>query len=157
MKLEKYLTKIPLSITSMSKYYNMDKNQKEKIQKKITKFLKDEDKILFAYLHGSFLNERFRDIDIGIYIDANLSKKKVLKYELFLEDELSKKLSYPCDIRVLNHAPLSFKFSVIKHGIILLSKNESRRADFECLSIVEYHDFDFYRTRYLRDALGIKV
>jgi len=141
----------------MRKYHTLDKNQKKNIQKEITNCLRDENKIIFAYLHGSFLKDRFRDIDICIYLNVDFSKKKVLEYELVLEDELSRRLSYPCDVRVLNHAPLSFRFSVIKHGVLLFSKNEIKRADFECLSMVEYHDFDFYRNRYLRDALGIKV
>jgi len=46
---------------------------------------------------------------------------------------------------------------VIKKGVLLFSKDENKRADFECLSMVKYHDFDFYRNRYLRDALGIKL
>ena len=141
----------------MKKYHNLDKNQKKIIQKKITSCLKDEDKIIFAYLHGSFLEDRFRDIDIGIYLNVDLSKKRVLKYELVLEYELTERLLYPCDIRILNHAPLYFRVSVIKKGVLLFSKDENKRADFECLSMVEYHDFDFYRNRYLRDALGIKL
>ena len=141
----------------MRKYYTLDNKQKENIQREIKECLKNENKIVFAYLHGSFLKSRFRDIDIGIYLNVNPPKKKVLEYELVLEDRLSKNLSYPCDVRVLNRAPLSFRFSVIKNNVLLFSKDECRRADFECLSLVEYHDFDIYRNMYLRDALGIKV
>ena len=90
-------------------------------------------------------------------MDKNVSKKEVLKYELHLEEEISGEINFPCDIRVLNKSPLSFRFSVIKNGVILFSKNESKRSDFESLSIVEYHDFNFYRNRYMRSALGIKV
>ena len=141
----------------MKKYYSIDKNGKENIQKRITGSLEKEEKIVFAYLHGSFLKNRFRDIDLAIYLDKSLSKKEILKYELHLEEEISGKINLPCDVRVLNKSPLSFRFSVIKNGIILFSKNESKRSDFECLSIVEYHDFSFYRNRYMRIALGIKV
>jgi uncharacterized protein len=141
----------------MNKYYTITKNEKEKIQKEIIRYLKNKKEIIFVYLHGSFLKDKFRDIDIAIYLDADFTEKKALKYELFLEDELSNKLSYPCDIRILNHTPLSFRFSVIKKGILLFSKNENKRVNFECLSLVKYHDFNFYRKRYLREALGIKV
>lgn len=141
----------------MIKYHKVENNKKEFIQKNITKYLKKDKKIVFAYLHGSFLKEKFRDIDIAIYLNTNFTKKQILKYELDLEEELSRKIDYPCDIRILNNAALSFKFSVIKNGKLLFSKNERNRSDFECLSIVKYHDFDFYRTRYMRDALGLKV
>jgi len=141
----------------MRKCHTLDNKQKENIQREIKECLKNENKIVFVYIHGSFLKSRFRDIDIGIYLNVTPPKKKVLEYELVLEDRLSRNLSYPCDVRVLNRAPLSFRFSVIKHNVLLFSKDECRRADFECLSLVEYHDFDIYRNRYLRDALGIKV
>jgi len=141
----------------MRKIYSIDRNNKENIQKKITNFLEDEERIVFAYLHGSFFKEKFRDIDLAVYLNINLSKKEILKYELHLEREISRKVNYPCDIRVLNNSPLSFRFSVIKNGIILFSRNECKRSDFECLSIVEYHDFNFYRNRYMGSALGIKI
>jgi len=146
-----------LLLLKMEKYYKINKDQKENIQKNITKILFNEKKIVFAYLHGSFLKKRFRDVDIGIYINKDLSNEQILKYELHLEEEISTKINYPIDIRVLNKAPLSFRFSVIKNGIILFSKDESKRTDFECLSLVKYHDFNFYRNRYMRGALGIKI
>lgn len=141
----------------MVKYYKLNKDKKENIQKKITKILKNEKNIVFVYLHGSFLKNRFRDIDLGIYIENHLSKKEILKYELHLEEKLSRNIKYSCDIRILNKAPLSFKFSVIKNGIILFSRDENKRTDFECLSLVKYHDFSFYRNRYMRGAVGIKI
>ncbi|MEF8879628.1 MAG: nucleotidyltransferase domain-containing protein [Candidatus Thermoplasmatota archaeon] len=121
------------------------------------KFLKKEKKIVFAYLHGSFLTDTFRDIDIGIYLSNVDSKKKMLDYELYLEERLNSKTGFVFDIRVLNHAPVSFCYSVIKNGEVLFSRDENQRADFESLSWVKYFDFDFYRKRYMRDALGIKV
>jgi len=148
---------LPIKKTSMIKPKNIDRNQKENIQKKLINLLKNENNILFSYLHGSFLNEAFRDIDIGIFLNKNFSKKKVLTYELSLEEKLIELIPFPCDVRVINNAPLSFKFSVIKNGIILFSKDESKRSDFESLTFVKYHDFDFYRNRYLREAIGIKI
>ncbi len=141
----------------MMKYYTIDKEKKEKIQNKLEYILKKENEIIFSYLHGSFLKKRFRDIDIAIYLKKSISNKKILKYELYLEEKISGELNYTFDVRVLNNAPLSFRFSVIKNGIVLFSKDEVKRSDFECLSFVKYHDFDFYRNRYMRDALGIKV
>ncbi|MBS3749454.1 MAG: hypothetical protein KGY67_07135 [Candidatus Thermoplasmatota archaeon] len=52
----------------------------------------------------------FKDIDISIYINKNLSKKKQLSYELSLEEKLQNIVSYPIDVRILNRAPLSFFF-----------------------------------------------
>lgn len=141
----------------MRKPVKISTNQKRKIQKMIGNILQKEKQIHFSYLHGSFLENMFRDIDIGIYIDKNLSKKKQFSYELSLEKKLQNIVSYPVDVRILNHAPLSFSFSVIKNGIILFSKDENKRIDFETRIFSKYHDFEFYRKRYRREALGIHL
>jgi len=141
----------------MIKYHKITENNRKKIQSEISKYLKKEKNILFVYLHGSFLQKKFRDIDIGIYLSKVFTKKQVLKYELYLETQMSNKFGYEFDVRVLNHAPLSFKFKVIKNSILLFSKDEKIRVDFESLSFVKYHDFELYRNMYLREAFGIKV
>lgn len=141
----------------MRKPAKITTQKKREIQKIITAQLQKEKQILFSYLHGSFLQHEFRDIDIGIYTDKNLSKKKQLSYELSLEEKLQNIVSYPIDVRILNRSPLSFCFSVIKNGTLLFSKDEDKRIDFETITFVKYHDFDFYRERYRREALGIHL
>lgn len=135
------------------KVYTLDKTTKEVIQKRISKALKKREEIIFAYLHGSFLEERFRDVDVAIY----LSTKKNELYALNLERELEDEVGFPVDVRILNNAPLSFKFRVIEQGFLLFSKDEKRRCEFESLTMEEYHDFSFHREIYRRVALGIKV
>jgi len=103
------------------------------------------------------LESSFQDIDIGIYLTKNKSKNNVTKYELALENELERMIGFPVDIRVLNYAPLSFRFNIIKRGTLLFSKDERERTDFECLTVVEYHDFRFYRDLYRREAIGIEI
>jgi len=134
----------------------INKEQKEDIKKKVTDFLQKRPEINFAYLHGSFLESNFRDIDVAVYL-TKISKREALQYELNLESELGKLTGFSADVRMLNHASLSFRFNVVRSGILLFSKDERIRCDFECLTIVEYHDFDFLRKMYRREALGIKV
>ena len=59
-------------------------------------------------------------------------------------------------VRVLNTAPLSFKYNVIKDGIILLVKNDDKMADFQEATIAAYLDFLPYRNIYLEKTLGGK-
>jgi len=134
----------------------INKEQREEIKKKMADFLWENPDIIFAYLHGSFLEDDFRDIDVAVYL-TKISERKALQYELNLENELNKLAGFWADVRILNHAPLSFRFNVIKSGILLFSKDERVRCDFECLTIVEYHDLDFLRSIYRKEALGIKV
>lgn len=139
------------------KTYKIDENKRKEIKKKVISTLKIKEEIIFAYIHGSFLKGYFRDVDVAIYLKKMGSKKENLQYELSLERELERSICFPVDIRIINHAPLSFRFKVIKNSVLLFSKDEGIRSDFECLSIVEYHDFNFIRKVYGREALGIKI
>ena len=139
------------------KVYTVSEKNGNKIQKRISDILENRKEITFAYLHGSFLSDVFRDIDIAIYLnDANKrDKKDILKYEITLERMLEDEIGLPVDVRVLNNAPLFFQFEVISKGKLLFSKNENLRCDFESLIIVKHHDFNFFRKIYRREALGI--
>ena len=130
---------------------------KVRIKSEIKKILKTMPNILFAYIHGSFLKEKFRDIDVAIYLDKEYDKKTILKKELELEEILGRKIKYPVDVRVLNNSPLSFRFNVIKYGEVLFSKNEDVRSDFEALTISEYHDFAYFRRAYMKEALNLEL
>lgn len=140
----------------MTKIYKITNNQIAEVQNKVKCFLEQRGEIMFAYLHGSFSGKNFRDIDIAVFL-IERGKGGILQYELNLENELKDLTGFLTDVRVLNHAPLSFRFNVIKNGILLFSRDEAVRSDFECLSIVEYHDLDFLRKTYREEALGVKV
>jgi len=135
----------------------MDKGGKKKIEKTIRKVLTKRNEISFAYLHGSFPKEaRFRDIDVAVYLE-NIPAS-ILEYELQLETELMTAVGkHIIDVRVLNTAPLSFRYNVIKQGMILLVKNEDKRVDFQEKTISAYLDFLPFRNMYLEGTLGVKI
>ncbi len=60
--------------------------EKEEIVRKIVEVLKNEEKVAFAYLFGSFLfGKYFNDIDLAVYVvgkvDTNFEEKLALKLE----------------------------------------------------------------------------
>jgi len=129
-------------------------SKKEKVKEKITYLLKRREEVVFSYIYGSFTEGDFRDIDIAVYLR---DEEKSLPYELNMERRIEDAIGFPADVRILNHAPLCFRFNVIKNGSLLFSRNDKIRCDFECLSIVEYHDFDYLMSTHRREALGIKI
>lgn len=140
----------------MKRIHRIIKSQSLEIGREITSFLESKEEIVFAYLHGSFLTGNFRDIDMALFLTGR-GNNQILQYELEMGNRLEKITKFPSDVRVLNYAPLPFRFNVIKNGILLFSKDERIRTDFECLSIAEYHDLDFLRKSYREEALGIEV
>lgn len=58
------------------------------------------------------------------------------------------------NVRILNNAPRSFRFGVIRNGELLFSRDERRRVDFEFLTMSMYHDFSYHRDAYRR-ATGL--
>ena len=123
--------------------HTVSRKQRDEIQKGIADVLKDGGDIMFAYLHGSFLEGAFQDIDVAVYLPRTTGKRDALKYELRLERELKENTGFPVDVRILNYAPLSFRFNVIKNGVLLFSKNEETRCDFE--NLIDFYPFDLLR------------
>lgn len=141
----------------MSEFFSIDSDRKREVIREIGEILRGIPEILFAYVHGSFLKGRFRDVDVAVYLSGRHDRKSILKKELKLEELLERKIGYPVDVRALNHAPLSFRFNVMRYGELILSRDENLRSDFEAMTISEYHDFAHFRRVYMREALGIEV
>ncbi len=123
----------------------MGQRRKNLIISEIKSLLLKEERILLAYLHGSFLGaEPFRDIDVAAYLDPNAFRNtdEMFDYSLSLAAELDLAISgATIDLRPLNLAPLPFKFTVVTHGCLLFVKDEGMRVDFETRTRNLYFDF----------------
>jgi predicted nucleotidyltransferase len=59
-----------------NRYYEIVAGKKRAIAEQIQAYFKSRPDILFAYLHGSFFSgDRFRDIDIAVYLKPPFSGK----------------------------------------------------------------------------------
>ncbi len=127
----------------------------------LRQFLATREEIIVAYVHGSYAEGRpFRDLDIAVYVNEAALSESPLSYELMLESELQEALReeglrVPLDVRVLNRAPLSFRYEVIKRGTPVFVRNDDLRADFEAATISRYLDFAPFRREQLREVLGL--
>jgi predicted nucleotidyltransferase len=134
-------------------FYYIEPASREVLIEKVRKELEKEDEIIFAYLFGSFLYQTsFRDVDIAIYLkEGKVPEGEVFDYTLELSQRLSLIISLPVEVQVINYAPLGFKFSVLKHGRVLFSKDEGLRSDIIEAVSQEYMDFYEHSLEYLRD------
>jgi len=123
----------------------------------LKKILEKRREICFGYVHGSFAaEETFADIDVALYLYE--TPESPLQYELAMESELMEAARpYAVDVRILNGAPLSFRYQVIKGGIPLIVNDDDRRADFQEATLADYFDFAPYRAMYVRETLGSGV
>jgi len=121
---------------------------KDAIVNKISKLIKSDDSILFAYIFGSFAqSNNFSDIDIAIYLKCGSDIKK----EFELENELESKLKIPVDVRIINNAPVAFVYNVLNKNILI--KDNERRSDFEGQTLKNYFDYVHLLDEYLKEAV----
>lgn len=124
---------------------------------RITNYLKAVDSIIFAYIFGSFARgEAFSDIDIGIYLKGNFDKSP-LEIEFEMEDRIEELTGYPVDVRILDRAPISFIFQVIKDGLLIKDEDPDIRSDFEGLVFKKNNDFAIFRNEYLREIANAPI
>ena len=80
-----------------------------------------------------------------------MSAREELAYAFALTDELTHRLHFPVDVRVINCTPLAFRYHVSK-GQLLLARDAERYA--QCLERAwgEYLDFKPIAMQYLREV-----
>jgi predicted nucleotidyltransferase len=84
--------------------------------------LEKDPAMLWAYLHGSFLEPGpYRDIDVAVWVDPRrAAPSDWRRYELDLSVALQSIIRQPVDVRVLNDAPLAFRYHVLKGEPLLV-------------------------------------
>jgi predicted nucleotidyltransferase len=109
---------------------------------KLKDFLSERDEVVFAYIHGSFVQgEEFQDVDVAVFVaDGAPRSTDDIEYEISLSLQLEKELGLPVDVKILNNAPLAFRYHASR-GTLLLTRDESVREDFLDRTWSEYFDF----------------
>ena len=136
--------------------HSLEPIQKKNIMKDIVSALTKHDEIVLAYVFGSFVqSDKFSDIDLGILIKEKLDTP--MDMELNLEIALEDIVHYPVDVRILNHAPISFCQNVIRHGRVVLERDANLRANFTGNILKQYFDFAPFRRRYLKEVSNAPI
>ena len=118
----------------------------------LTLCLKGRPEILFAFLYGSATEGgSFRDLDVGLFVDrARVPASVDLDYAFELADELENIVPHPVDVRVINDAPLPFRYNV-SQGVVLLATDGEALARFLERTWDEYLDFQPVAMQYLKE------
>lgn len=108
--------------------YTIRPEQREALFTQLPIELSQELGIRFAYLYGSVLeSDRIHDVDIGLFLDDTVIAQQAQIAEM-LSTKLTAAVRLPVDIRVINDAPLSFLYHVLR-GRLLLCRNEGFLTD----------------------------
>ena len=140
------------------KLYTVSQARKQRIEKDIIKILSVKKEVRFAFLFGSFNDGTeenplpFHDVDVGVFLKG-LDKKESVFYSLDLAEELSISAGVPVDVRVLNYAPVTFLFHVVR-GKLIIDKDEEDRGDFMEHVVRHYLDMEPLFHRAVKEAYG---
>jgi len=114
--------------------------EKEKLLKLLKEGLAKDERVIFAYIYGSFVKEQsFRDIDIGIYIKNSEENPFVISSDIKTQLSRAGKRENTditadrFDVQIINHTPFTFLKRVSKEGILLVDRDPELRTD-----LVEY-------------------
>jgi uncharacterized protein len=128
---------------------------REQLVQEIDSFLRAREEVVFAYLHGSFITkEAFRDVELALYVTAtSVLNMNLRRYEVDAGVDFTAHIQVPIDVRILNDAPLAFRYHVLK-GRLLFTRDDEFLDVFRVRTWDEYCDFAPFARRYLREAIG---
>lgn len=131
--------------------------QREQVLDAFGRALQARSDVLFAYAHGSFLEDRpVHDVDIAVYlVPAAAHDTPFPSSDLAgeLQRVLPAGLRLPVDVRLLNDAPVGFRYHAFR-GRLLYSRDEEVRAALVERTIRTYLDLEPILHRALKEAMA---
>ena len=103
--------------------YRLTDQDRQRITDLLAAKLMAEPTVAFAYVFGSFLDMiPVHDVDVGIALHP-FDTKRETESVASLARRLTDATGLPVDVRVLNQAPMTFLYHVVR-GHLLVSKND---------------------------------
>ncbi|MCL6642447.1 MAG: nucleotidyltransferase domain-containing protein [Candidatus Bipolaricaulota bacterium] len=132
--------------------FTLELEKRESIVQPIVTRLAQHPEIVTIVLYGSFLTrETFRDIDLALLVDERkLFTESFLDYELDRLEELSRLSKFPLDVRIVNRAPVLFRYAVTQ-GRVLFCRDERVWVEFCERTWGEYLDFEPVARLYIKE------
>ena len=135
----------------------MEKKLPDQEEKKVTEFLYKQKRVKLAYLFGSIAEGKggkLSDVDLAVFLDVSLSKKERFNLQLKFISELTGILKTDrIDLVIMNDAPLTLNYEIIKSNYPLLVRDEEQKIDFEHMILSRYLDRRYYDKRWSAEFL----
>lgn len=114
------------------------------LKKRIQRILESHEEVVAAYIYGSVARGQEReesDIDLGLLLRDDFVPDGL--YPARLAEEIARGcgLRQEVDIRTLNGMPLTFLHQVLRHGVLVFTRDDRRRAEFETRVYDMYLDY----------------
>lgn len=105
--------------------------ERNRLMADLTGLVTCEPTVVFAYLFGSFLDDRpFADADLAVFLAPDRCRPaEFLDVQLDLTARLERALRMPVDVVILNTAPLGLRVVALR-GRLICSRDEAARAAF---------------------------
>ena len=130
---------------------------KGEIREHVIKFLEKQDAIVLSYLFGSVAQQRagkLSDVDLAVYLDESLNSYERFDLELGLLSDLGDIIRTDrVDMVVMNDAPISLNFEIIKANHPLFIRDNDLKVDFEHYIMSRYLDRQYYNLRWADELL----
>ena len=137
----------------MRPLFHADAARREQITDMLAARLAGERTVRFAYLHGSFLEGfGFHDIDIAVSLSPARQGHET-RVALEIASELSRLVDRPVDVRVLQCAPITFRFHAMR-GRLLTCRDELPLADMLEDTMRRYFDLAPVLARATKDLVA---
>lgn len=127
----------------------------------VGEFLESQRYVRLAYLFGSYAQGKegpLSDVDVAVLVDQRLSESSRFDLRLKLIKRISEilrvKESGRLDVVVMNDAPLSLNYEIIKEGRVLFAKDVEERVEMESKILSKYLDRRYYERRGLAEFLN---
>lgn len=130
--------------------------EKEKVLLVLQGLLEAHGEILFAYAHGSFLEDRpFRDLDLAVFVREEDIGIPLYACEDALAREVLDKIHFPfpVDVRLLNRTPLAFQYHVFA-GRLLLDREPETRVHQIAYVVGRYLDIQPVLRHHVKEAFS---
>lgn len=118
---------------------------------KLVEFLSEQGHVRLAYLFGSVVRGeegKLSDVDVAVLLDDSLDKKERFNLQLELISDITEILKTDkVDLIVINDAPLSLNYEIIKANCPVFVRDEVEKIDFEHEVLSRYLDRRYYEKK----------